>query len=1031
MQAYFSRSCHARAGSRTSTCLWKTAFVLAMLLAVVSPIWAQQKIQVSGKVANEKGEPVPGASIAEKGTSNGAVSLEDGRFQLSVASGAVLVISFTGYETQEIPAGNGAPLRITLVPASKDIGEVVVIGYGSQKKTSVAGAVSSVRGAELIQSGSSNVSNAIAGRVPGVIANNRSGRPGEDDASLVIRGFNSFGGGTSPLIIVDGIPDRSFNRINPNDIESVTVLKDASAAIYGVRAANGVILVTTKRGKSGKPTIQYDGNFGYQQLTRQPEIVNAWQYMTYFNEVNPNTYAKGEIEKYKAGNVPGYTSTNWLDEVFRKNAPQTSHSLSVSGGNEHVKYYFSGQYVDQSSNFRNSIERYRQFNIRSNIDARISSNLKVNLDIAARNEDRRYPTYGVGSILHETRSLYPFIPARWENGLPSAGVAAGRNPTILVTDAPGYDRVKNYVVTPQAGFDLKMPFVTEGLSLSGYVSYDVNLRHQKVFNRPWDAYAFDRSTNTYTNQRSSTVSSASVAQNEDMLSGSTQFIKLAYDRTFGRHKIGAFAGYESTTSSSWGTYAYRRNLLSDQIDQIFTGTADGQNATGSSAQDGRASYLGRVEYGYDNKYLLEVTMRYNGSFNFPTQNRWGLFPAVIAGWRISEERFFKENVPFVNELKLRASWGLLGSDAVAQYLFLTRYQLVTNKNYYTYFGDDYALNNAISLTSTPNPNITWEKQDTKNFGVDATLLDNRLTFTANYFRYVRKDILAKRNASIPLFTGMALPSENIGKSLNRGVDFALTYTGDAGELRYSAGVNGTFAKSKVLFRDEAASVPQWQKSEGYPIDSWLLYASDGIYRSQDEIDRSVHLPGARPGDIRIKDTDGNGVITANDQVRIYETATPKVVYGVNLGLNYKGIGLNMLLSGQTKAKQLINSQVQGSLIAPPQWLYDGRWTPENTGSEYPRAHTSNSINASYYNYSDFWLRDASFLRLKSLELSWSVPARFFSGSGLNALRLYASGYNLLSFDKMKKFGIDPETNNTTGINYPQTRIFRFGLNVGL
>lgn len=1003
-----------------------------MLFSAAIPVMAQQKFQVNGTVVNEKGEPVPGASIAEKGTSNGTMSLENGRFSISVSgSSAILVISYTGFITQETPAGNGGPVRITLQTQTKDIGEVVVVGYGAQKKTSVTGAVSAVKGAELVQSGSANISNAIAGRVPGVIANNRSGRPGEDEASLVIRGFNSFGGGTSPLIIVDGIPDRSFSRLNPNDIESITVLKDAAAAIYGVRAANGVILVTTKRGKTGKPTIQYDGSYGIQQLTRLPAIVNSAEYMTYYNEVSPNTYAQSEIDKYKAGNVPGYTSTNWLEEVFRKSAPQTSHSLSVSGGNENVKYYFSGQYVDQRSNFRNSTERYRQFNIRSNIDARISNNLKVNLDIAARQEDRNYPSWGVGGILHEARSLYPFIPVRWANGLPSAGVAAGRNPAILVTGEPGYDRVKNYVVTPLAGFELKLPFVTEGLSLSGYASYDINLRHQKIFNKPWDAYAWDRNTNTYSNQRSSTVASPNVTQDESMFNGSTQFIKLAYDRQFGRHKIGAFAGYEATTSSTWGTYAYRRNLLSDQIDQIFTGTAEGQTATGSSAQDGRASYLGRIEYGYNNKYLLEATFRYNGSFNFPTQNRWGLFPAVTAGWRISEEPFFKQNVDFVDELKVRASWGILGSDAVAQYLFLTRYQLVTNKNYYSYFGDDYQLANAISLSSTPNANITWEKQDTRNVGLDATLFKGRLSFTANYFRYLRKDILAKRNASIPQYTGMALPSENIGKSLNRGIDFALGYNGDAGELRYTIGVNGTFAKSKVIFRDEAATVPEWQKSEGYPIDSWLLYASDGIYKSQDEIDKSVHLPGAKPGDLKIKDTDGNGTITANDQVRIYETATPKIVYGVNLGLQYKGIALNMLLTGQAQAKQLINSQMQGALISPPKWLYDGRWTAANTTSAYPRAFTSNSTNASYYNNSDFWLRDASFLRLKTLELSYAIPAHVYSRLGLNAVRIYASGFNLLSFDQMKKYGIDPETNNTTGINYPQTKIYRFGINIGL
>ena len=1007
----------------------QAVFLLQILLCAAWPALAQAQMSLKGAVLDEKGAPISGASITEKGTSNGVLSHDDGGFSIVVAGKrAVLVISHTGYLTREIPAGSS--LQIVLQTNSRSLDEVVVVGYGSQKKTTVTGAVASVKGAELTQSSSANISNAIAGRIPGVIANNRSGRPGDDESTLYIRGFNSFGGGTAPLILVDGIPDRGFSRLNSNDIESITVLKDASAAIYGVRAANGVILVTTKRGKTGKPVIQYDGSYGIQQLTRLPKIVNAWQYMTYYNEINPNTYTQTDIDKYKAGNDPNYTSTDWINEVFRKSAPQTTHSLSVSGGNEDVKYYFSGQFIDQSSNFRNSIEHYKQYNFRSNIDARVSKNLKVNLDLAGRQEDRMYPAWGVSSILHETRSMYPFIPARWPNGYPSAGLTAGRNPIILVTGQPGYDRIKNYVLTPLAGFDLKLPFITEGLSLSGYASYDVNLTHEKVVNKQWDAYSYNKTTGVYSNQRASTAIS-SVAQNEGMYTGSTRFIKLAYDRRIGLHGINAFAGYEATTTSNWGTYAYRKNLLSDQIDQIFTGSADGQIGTGSASQDGRASYLGRVAYDYSNKYLLEVSMRYNGSFNFPANKRWGLFPAVSAGWRISEERFFKENIPFINQLKLRASWGILGSDAVAQYLFLTRYQLTTNQNYYTYFGDDYTLANSLVLSSTPNGNITWERQDTRNIGFDMELLNSKLTMTANYFRYLRSDILAKRNASIPLYTGMSLPSENIGRSLNRGFDLAATYTDNVGDVKYSIGVNGTFAKSKVLFSDEAATVPEWQKFEGHPIDSWLLYATNGVYHTQNEIDHSVHLPGARPGDLWLRDTNGDGVITADDQVRTYESATPKIVYGVTVGVSYKGVGLNMLWSGQAMARQLINSQMQGALIAPPQWLYDGRWTPDNINSPYPRAFSSNSINAGYYNYADFWLRDAAFLRLKTLELSYAVPSGLYSRYGFSALRVYVSGYNLLSFDHMKKYGIDPETNNITGVNYPQSRIFRVGINVGL
>ncbi|OQP56893.1 hypothetical protein A3860_09945 [Niastella vici] len=965
----------------------------------------------------------------EKGSANGTVTSQDGRFRITVAGkNAVLVISYTGYETKEIHVDNDKPQNIVLALENKGLNEVVVIGYGAQKKASVTGSVASVKGSDIAQSSSANISNAIAGRIPGVIANNRSGRPGDDASTILIRGFNSFGGGTSPLVVVDGVPDRDFTRINPADIENITVLKDAAAAIYGVRSANGVILVTTKRGKTGKPTIQYDGSYGIQQLTRLPEIVNAWQYMTYYNEINPNTYSQADIDKYKAGNDSNYRSTDWINEVFRKNAPQLAHALSVSGGTDNVKYYFSGQYLDQSSNFRNSIEHYKQFNIRSNIDARISRNLKVNLDLAARREDRTYPTYGVNSILHEARSLYPFIPVRWANGSLSAGVSNGRNPVILVTGDPGYDKIKNYVLTPLAGFDLQLPFITRGLSVSGYASFDINLRNEKIFTKPWDAYSYNRTTGEYANQKTSTAIT-SITQDDRLTYYNTNFIKLAYDRQFGLHNINAFAGYEQTSSNYSQTYAYRKNLLSDQIDQIFTGNAEGQNATGASAQDGRASYLGRLGYNFDNKYLAELSFRYNGSFNFPASNRWGFFPAVSVGWRISEEKFFQEFVPFINQLKIRASWGMMGSDAVAQYLFLTRYQLVTNKNYYTYFGNDYALASSLLLSSTPNTNITWEKQDTRNIGFDATFLNGKLNINADYFRYLRKDILAQRSASIPLYTGMSLPAENIGKSLNRGFDLSVNYNNRKGAFQYNIGINLTYAKSKVLFRDEAANVPEWQKSEGHPIDSWLVYNTNGVYHTKEEIDGSVHLPGAKIGDLWIKDIDGNKSITSNDMVRRFESATPKFVYGINLGASYKGVAVNLLFSGQEKAKQMILSQMQGSLVAPPKWLYDGRSTADNPNAQYPRAFNANDSYNSIY--ADFWLKNAAFLRLKSVEASYSLPVHLYSRFGFSSMRVYASAYNLLSFDGMKKYGIDPETNNITGVNYPQSRIFRTGINVGL
>jgi TonB-linked SusC/RagA family outer membrane protein len=1009
--------------------------ILPNNLIVVASKEILQQLKIAGTISDEKGNPIAGVTVLVKGTTNGALSDVSGKYLISNADkNSTLIFSFVGMDTQEIPVAGKMQIDVVLTETAIGLNEVVVIGYGTEKKATLTGSVATVKGVDLVQNSSANVSNSLVGRLQGVIANNRSGQPGNDDSQILIRGFNSFGGGTSPLIVIDGIPDRDMNRLNPDDIESISILKDASAAIYGVRSANGVILITTKRGISGKPSIHYDGSVGLQQLTRMDKREGAWQYMTYYNELGVNQggtapYSQADIDLYKAGNDPNYTSTNWINEVFKKIALQTNHSLSVNGGNEQVKYYFSGQYLNQTSNLRNSDEDFKEFNIRSNIDVSVSKNIKVNLDVALRKEDTWHPVSGVGSVLHEAVSMYPFLPAYWTNGFPSAGISNGRNPVLLTSSAPGYDKITSLIANPKLGFDIKLPYVVNGLSLSGYAAFDFNYRSEKVFTKPWDAYSYDKTKDIYNNQKT-TTSITSITQDEKLFNQNTFFLKLAFDRQFNQHGINAFVGYEQTSSITKDTYAYRRDLLSDQIDQIFTGSTVNQIATGSTSQDGRESYLGRVSYNYSSKYLADVTVRYNGSFNFAPANRWGLFPAISLGWVISEENFFKNNIKAIDKLKLRASWGLMGNDAIAQYLFLTRYQLVTNPVDYAFFGPGYTTAIGLYLSASPNINITWEKQDSKNIGFDASLLSNRLNVSFDMFRFLRRDILAQRNASVPLYTGLSLPAENIGKSLNRGIDFSVNYSESRSELKYNIGANFTYAKSKIIFRDESPNIPDWQKSTGYAIDSWLVYKTNGIYHTQAEIDNSAHMSGVMPGDLWIKDTDGNNSITSNDMVRIPESATPKIVYGITMGSEFKGIALDLLWVGQGMAKQMILSQMQGSVVNPPTWLYDGRWTADNPiNSVYPRAFNSSDPRNSVY--ADFWLRDASFLRLKSAELSYTLPVDIFAKYGISKVRVYVSGSNLFSLDKMKKYNIDPETNNITGVNYPQTRIYRFGLNIEL
>jgi len=990
-------------------------------------------IKIEGKVTDEKGETLPGVSVRIKGATNGTTTNKDGNYTITVPDReTILVFSFLGYTSQEQKIGNSTTVNIVLTAKNSSLNEVVVVGYGTQKKGNIVGAVSTVKGEDLLHNASGSVSNALAGQVPGLIINTRSGEPGNDAATFYVRGLNTFSGSTSPLILIDGIPDRNFNRLNADDIESISVLKDASAAIYGVRAANGVILVTTKRGHTGKPTIHYDQSYSLQQLTFLEQRVNAWQYMTYYNELSTNQgisppYPQSQIDEYKAGNNPNFTSTNWLNSVFRKNAPQQSYSLSVQGGGDQVKYYLSASTLDQQSNYANSSEQYKEFNIMSNVDASISDNLKLNFDITARKENIDNPYFSAASILHEAVSLYPFIPVYWQNGLPSAGVANGRNPVIMTSSAAGFNNTDVYVFNPKLGFDLKLPFITEGLSVNGYAAFDYNYQANKMYQQPWDAYTYDPTSKTYSDQKASTAI-LSLSQDALLTNENTEFIKVAYNNQFGKNSINAFVGYEQTTSNWTDTYAYRQNLLTNLLPQIFTGSTVNQNATGSAYQDARQSYLGRVTYINSNKYIAEVSLRENGSFNFAPNKQWGLFPSVSLGWKISDENFFKNNIKIFDELKLRGSWGIMGNDNIGQYLYLAQYQLSQNPEYYSYFGN-YTQANNLYLTATPNPNVTWEKQDTKDVGFDARLLSNKLSVSFDLFRFLRSDILAQPNASVPLYSGLALPPENIGKSLNQGFDFSVKYNETKTVIKYNFGVNFTYAKSKILFEDESPNIPAWQKATGYAIDSYLAYQTKGIYHTQAEINNSPHLPGTVPGDLWIVSKDGQSTITTNDEVRLPMSPTPKMTFGILMGAEYKGFGVNLVWAGQADAEMMILPQGEGSLAAPPVWLYNNRWTPSNPNGTMPIAFNSNDQNNNVP--ATFWLHDASFLRLKTANLSYTLPENMLKKYGIGKVKVIFGVTNLLTFDGLKKYGVDPETINQTGVDYPQTRIYRLGLNFDL
>ncbi|WP_418893471.1 SusC/RagA family TonB-linked outer membrane protein [Limibacterium fermenti] len=1000
--------------------------MMLLLLWAFSVCLYAQAVTVKGTVTDAKGEPLIGVSVQIQGTTAGTVTDAKGKFILpNVPSDAVLEVSYVGMLSQTVALDGKTTVNIVLQEDTEALEEVVVVGYGVQKKATITGSIAQVSGAELKQSPSVNLSNSLVGRLPGVIANNRSGEPGNDYSEIFIRGKGSLGN-NNPLYVIDGVGNRGgIERLNPSDIESVTVLKDASAAIYGAQAANGVILVTTKRGNDSKPIITYEGNFGLSEHTRTPQLMNAYQYMVYDDEINAHF---GRTEKYKDvkndyldGTIDPlqYADTDWMDVVFRM-APQTQHSLSVRGGNDRIRYYISGGYMYQEPGFKNTDLNFKTAQVRSNLDARITEDFTVSLELAMRQENRHNSNYDSSTFFWEAFHAYPFLPAYYPNGLPGPGLSWGNNLGILASGKTGYDKVKDNFTNLKVAFDLKMPWLLDGLYIAGYAAFDSQFRGEKKLMDMWDAYRYNPSTKEYDNIRSTTGDgNINLTQRYDDNRINSLHLKLGYEKRFTEHSINAFIAYEQSKSTGDWFSAYRRDFLSNAVDYLFAGSDNQKDNNGSGSISARQNFFGRLTYGFKDRYLAEFTLRRDGSQNFSSDSRWGWFPGLSAGWRISEESFFKDNISHVDEFKIKASWGKLGNDRVAPFQYVSTYDL----NDGAMFGLDPKREKGFTIGRVANPAITWEKVDTKNIGFESISFNQTLSFDFQYFYSMRTDILTPKQASVPDYTGLTLPDQNIGEISNRGIEASLSYKNKIRDLGYYIGGNFTYAHNNIHFFDEAANVPEWQRRTGHSIDSWLVYKTDGIYQTKEEVESSPHLLNTQPGDIKYIDIDDDGSITSNDRVRIYESAIPEIVYGINMGAMWKGFELNILWTGQARAKQMIRPGSYNRDIT----YFNNRWisAEETPDARYPRAfERDDSFNS---RDSDFWLKDASFLRLKNIELAYNIPSSFLEKIKISSLRLYLSGFNLFSIDKIKIQ--DPEGTQAGGMYYPQQRVYNMGVSI--
>jgi TonB-dependent starch-binding outer membrane protein SusC len=1011
--------------------------VLAGALLWAAQVSAQEQSgTITGRVVDSATQqPLAGASVVLVGTQRGVVTRADGAFLITgVAPGTHQVrASQVGYTARAQPvavaAGQSVRADFELQPQAVELQEIVAVGYGTQRRATLTGAVSAISGAELQKAPVANLSNAITGKVPGVVTVNASGEPGYDGATIRIRGSQTLNDNNA-LIVIDGVPGRTggLERLNPQDIESISVLKDASAAIYGSRAANGVILVTTKRGRTADPQLTVNLNQGFNQPTRMPRMADAPTYMTMLNEIDmyrgrDPRFSDDLIRHHREGTDPWvHHNTDWFGEVIKPMSMQSRGDVSLRGGSDRFGYFLSMAGLTEDGFYRNSATRYNQYGFRSNLDGQVSENLSVRFDVAGRIEDRNFPTRSAGNIFRMVMRGKPNLPAYWPNGLPGPDIEYGDNPVVVGTPATGYSRDERSYLQGNLGVDFNVPGV-RGLTLRGNAAYDRLFRDEKIWRTPWTLYTWDGSTRD--------------ANGEPVLQGSqrgfsgpelNQFradsvgvllnLVAEFRRDFGGHSFGILGGAERQTTDYSHLSAFRRHFISDQLDQMFAGGDAEKNNSGGASIGARQNYFSRMNYSFQDKYLLEFIGRYDGSYIFSRDQRFGFFPAMSAGWRVSEEPFFQDRVGLFDELKLRASWGRTGNDRINEWQYLATYG----------FGSGYVFGidqdtRSIFQTRTANPNVRWEVANQADVGVEGALLHNRLFFEADYFRNRRTDILHWRNASVPHTTGLSLPRENIGEVSSWGYDGSVGWRDRlAQDVSYDVTFNFGYTQNKINFWDEPPGAPDWQRSTGSRMNTGLYYRAIGVFKDQEALDAYPHWRGARPGDIIFEDVNGDGKIDANDRVRVNSNGEPTFTGGLSLGSQVRNFDLTLFFQGARGAVQYLSTE-SGDIGNWTQEFADRRWTPTNPNSQHPRTY-NRSDEYWMSNANTYFLRDADYVRLKTLELGYRLPSRLAPRIGMNNMRVYVGGFNLLTWDTFNV--MDPEARNGSGAYYPQKRVFNVG-----
>ena len=994
-------------------------------------------IDIKGRVLDHDGKPIEGVSILVKGKTTATSTNSQGDYFLKgVAEDAILLVSFTGMETQEISVEGRTTINVSLKDKITGMDEIVVVGYGSQKRESLIGSVATIRSKDLTVAPVASTTNALVGRLPGLIAKQESGLPGGDASSLSIRGFGA------PLVIVDGIQS-SFNNIDPNEIESISILKDASAAIYGARAGDGVILVTTKRGTSDKPTISLQSSATFQGVTSMPKMGSSGQMAELFRETQFNQgvpesqmkFSKEQIKKYYEGTDPEYPNTDWWGVVGRDWSPESQHNLSLTGGSDKIKYYGFLGYMDQQSFFKKNGPEYKRYNLRSNIDAKILDNLTLQFDLASIVENKDYPArfYDQYAIWQEYWNSEPF----WSATLPDAQKIpyAGAGGAIGIhfqsnSELSGYRKTNSQNL--KGSLSLKYDFkAIKGLSTKAFVNYHQNYTFLKAFSWLSDSWSYNNSNDTYT-QRTFATQPALIHQDLKDRTMTGQF-SLNFDRTIANdHQISALALYEVIDYYSDWIQAKRIGYKSTSIEYLFAGGLANQSADGSASEMGRQSLIGRLNYAYKAKYLLEGTLRVDESAKFDPQHRRGYFPSISLGWRVSEENFIKKSVPFIDNLKLRLSYSETGKDDVANFAYLAGYRS----------GEPYligsATSNGLLATGIANPNLTWESMKIYNAGLDFGFLKNSLYGELDVFYRDRNGIPGQRVVSLPDTYGANLPFQNLNSINTRGFEFLLGYKGGLRDLSWDVKANISWSRSKWGYYDEPEYEDPDQRRQmkltGQWTDRTFGYISDGVFTSQDEINALDFAytstngnTALRPGDIRYKEYEKDGLLDWRDMAEIGKGTTPHWIGGLNIGLKYKAFDMSALFQGAWGYYSRIRLRWGNNFS---ELMFNERWTPENNKKdiliERLGGPASNGLS------SDFYYKKGDYVRLKILSLGYNLPASLLKKINIRSIRLYGAATNLFTLSGLMKYDIDPEApSGYGGSYYPQMRTLSFGLNLTL